>query len=247
MAKRVFQCVVILVILVASFGAAGSAGASSSCSSYITVQWGDTLSGIAVQCGTTVNAIRAANPGLGWWVYAGQVLYIPTGSSYVPVNYPAYGSTYTVRHGDTLGNIAVRAGCSLSALLAVNPQIQNPSLIYVGQVINLPAGAKPPGNPTPPPPNCNCPSQPKSPLDSYSDLKIAYEFGLFVRAEPGGRIIASGRNNSAWLYDPNSVFTDSKGRVWVKVHLYPAVKGYSSGWMMVRDQLGKYFTNPPIG
>jgi hypothetical protein len=143
-----------------------------------------------------------------------------------------------------MGTVAVRAGCSLSSLLAVNPQIQNPSLIYVGQVINLPVGAKLPTTPPTPVPDCNC--SPGSSIDSYADLKIANKFGLFVRAEPNGRIIASGRNDSKWLYDPASVFYDSRGRVWVKVHLYPAVRGYSSGWMMVRDQLGTYFTSPAI-
>lgn len=244
--KRMFQVLVIITIFVAAFGSASTAQAWSNCPSYVTVQWGDTLGGIAAKCGTTMESIRAANPGMGWWVYAGQVLYIPSGSS-APVEQPTYGSKYTVQRGDTLGNIAVRSGCTLSALLAVNPQIQNPSLIYVGQVINLPVGAqKPPVNPPPPPPDCNCPPKGPSPIDSYADLKIAYEFGLFVRAEPGGRIIASGRNNSSWLYDPASVYRDNKGKVWVKVHLYPAVKGYSSGWMLVRDQLGKYFTTPAI-
>lgn len=242
--KNFVQLIVIMVLLVTSLASTGSARAWSSCPSYVTVQWGDTLSGIALLCGTSVNAIRAANPGLGWWLYAGQVLYIPSGYS-DPGNQPSYGGTYVVRAGDTLGKIAIRTGCTLSSLLAVNPQIANPSLIYVGQVINLPAGAKIPSNPPPPPPpDCNCP--PSSPLDLYSNLKIAYQYGLFVRTQPGGKIIASGRNNSEWLYDPSSVFTDSKGKVWVKVHLYPAVKGYSSGWMLVRDQLGKYFTDPAI-
>lgn len=243
MLTRSMQLLIVLILLVASFGAAGSANALSNCPSYLTVQWGDTLSGIAARCSTTMDAIRAANPGLGWWLYAGQVLYIPAGSA--PVEVPATGGTYMVRPGDTMGNIAVRAGCSLSSLLAVNPQIQNPSVIYVGQVINLPVGAKTPTAPPTPPPSCNC--TPQSPLDSYDDLKIATELGLFVRTEPNGKIIASGRNNSSWLYDPASVTVDSRGRVWVKVHLYPAVKGYSSGWMMVRDQLGRYFTSPAIG
>jgi len=242
MTNRIVRIMIIAAILAAAFAWTGNVSASSNCPAYVTVQWGDTLSGIAARCGTTMAAIRAANPGLGDWVYAGQVLYIPAWYS-KPGSQPSYGGTYVVQTGDTLGKIAARTGCTWSAILAVNPQIANPSIIYVGQVINLPAGANVPSTPTPPP-TCNC--SPSSPLASYSQLKIAYEFGLFVRAEPDGRIIASGRNNSAWLYDPSSVFADSKGKVWVKVHLYPAVKGYSSGWMLVRDQLGKYFTNPPI-
>ena len=73
------------------------------------------------------------------------------------------------------------------------------------------------------------------------------QMDFFVRAEPNGRIIASGRDGSSWLYDPASVFTDSKGKAWVKVHLYPAVNGYTSGWMLVRDQLGKFYTKPALG
>jgi LysM repeat protein len=140
-AKRILQLIVVVAILVASFASAGGAMAWSGCASYITVQWGDALSGLARLCGTTTAAIQAANPGLGSWVYAGQVLYIPTG--YVPsppVYYPTYGSsTYVVQRGDTLGKIAASSGTTVGAILAVNPQITNPSLIYAGQVINLPA------------------------------------------------------------------------------------------------------------
>jgi LysM repeat protein len=67
------------------------------------------------------------------------VLYIPTGSAPAPAPAPYYGSTYVVQRGDTLGKIAARSGTTVSGILAVNPQITNPSLIYVGQVINLPA------------------------------------------------------------------------------------------------------------
>jgi LysM repeat protein len=245
MQKRRAQLLVIIVILVASFGSAGGVRAWSNCTSTVTVQWGDTLSGIAAQCGTTVQAIRAANPGLGWWVYAGQVLAIPTGYSGGPVNQPSYGGTYTVQRGDTLGKIAIRAGCSLSSILAVNPQIQNPSLIYAGQVINLPTGAKVPSNPPPPPPPCNC-TPPPSTGDSLSTLKIDYKHGMYIRTDPGGRIISGAVNKETLYYRTNSVFTDSKGKVWVEVRLFPPVKGYTVGWLLVTDQFGTHFTDPQI-
>lgn len=245
MPKRIFQLMVVLMLLAASFASVGSASAWGGCSNYVTVQWGDTLSGIAAQCGTSVHAIRAANPGLGWWVYAGQVLYMPTGYASNPVSYPSYGGTYVVQWGDTLGKIAGRTGFSVNAILAVNPQIYNPSFIYAGQVINLPAGAYVPPPVYNPPPSqpCNCPPQHG---DGLSTLKIDYKHGLFVRAQPGGSIIASGLNKTVWYYRPSSVFTDSKGCVWAEVNLYPPVKGYTTGWMLVRDQLGTYFTDPPI-
>ena len=141
--KRIMQFLVLLAILAGSLGFTGSASAYT-CSSYITVQWGDTLSGIAQQCGTTVQAIRAANPGLGWWVYAGQVLYIPTGGYNPGPQYPSSGGTYVVQWGDTLGKIAARIGVSWRDILAVNPQIQNPHWIYPGDRIRLrEAGAGP--------------------------------------------------------------------------------------------------------
>ncbi len=241
MTRKGFRFLILIAILLASFGTTGVAYAGSNCASTITVQWGDTLSGIALLCGTTVNAIRAANPGLGWWVYAGQVLNIPSG--YVPEHGgpPAHGSTYVVQWGDTLGKIAARTGCSLSALLAANPQIANPSLIYVGQVINLPAGAWIPKPPPPPP--CNCPSTPDT---SLSTTKVAYKYGLYIRSKPGGSIVASALNKDTLYYTTSSVFVDSRWRVWVEVRVYPPTKGYYTGWVMVRDQLGNYFTDPPI-
>ena len=243
MTKRIFQLMVVVAILVTSFASTGGALASSNCASYVTVQWGDTLSGIAATCGTTVAAIQAANPGLGWWVYAGQVLYIPMGHASDPGYYPPSGSTYVVQWGDTLAKIAARTGVSLSSLVAVNPQIHNPSLIYAGQVINLPAGAPPPYNP-PPTKYPDYPSPP--PADSLSALKIAYKHGMYIRSDPGGKILASALNKDTVYYYPNSVFTDVNWKVWVKVKVYPPTKGYYEGWLLVKDQLGNYFTNPQI-
>lgn len=241
--KRIFQLIVVLAILVTSFASAGGALAWSGCASYITVQWGDTLSGIAAQCGTTVDAIQAANPGLGWWIYAGQALCIPSGYAPAPVYYPTYANTYVVQRGDTLGKIAARMGVGLSDILAVNPQIWNPSLIYTGQVINLPASVG-----VPPPAYNNPPiySPPLTDSTALSTLSIAYKHGLYVRSEPGGTIIASALDKTKWQYRKYSVFIDSHWKVWAEVRLIPPVKGYSTGWILVKDQLGTYFTDPQI-
>jgi LysM domain len=48
------------------------------------------------------------------------------------------GKTYTVQSGDTLDSIADQFGLSATQLLAANPQIGNPNLIYPGQVFNIP-------------------------------------------------------------------------------------------------------------
>ena len=51
------------------------------------------------------------------------------------------GSSYTVARGDTLSAIAREHGVPLSQLIAANPQIANPDLIFPDQRINLPSGA----------------------------------------------------------------------------------------------------------
>lgn len=245
--KRVFQLMIVFALLVATFGSVGSASAWG-CGSQVTVQWGDTLSGIAATCGTTVTAIQAANPGLGWWVYAGQVLYMPSGYASDPVYYPTSGGTYVVQQGDTLGKIAARIGVSWRDILAVNPQIYNPSLIYTGQVINLPTGAgyPPPKDPGPGPRPCSYDCPPPSPGDGLSTLKIAYKHGMYIRGEPNGKVIASALNKDTVYYYPNSVFRIG-GCVWVKVKVFPPNKGYFEGWLLVKDQLGTFFTSPQIG
>jgi LysM repeat protein len=48
-------------------------------------------------------------------------------------------TSYTVRSGDTLGTIASRHGTSVAALVRLNG-LENPNLIRIGQVLQVPAG-----------------------------------------------------------------------------------------------------------
>jgi len=46
-------------------------------------------------------------------------------------------NAYTVKRGDTLSGIAQDANLSLSEVISLNPQIEDPNLIYVGDEINV--------------------------------------------------------------------------------------------------------------
>ena len=118
------------------------AGTPSGSTTY-TVQRGDTLSEIAERFGTTVSELvrlnNIQNPNL---IYPGQVLIIRQGGSTTP---PSGSTTYTVQRGDTLSEIANRFGTTVNELVRLN-NIQNPNLIYPGQVLVIREG----GSTTPP-------------------------------------------------------------------------------------------------
>lgn len=50
----------------------------------------------------------------------------------------AQSITYTVKPGDSMWKIAVRYQIGISEIIAQNPQIKNPALIYPGQKITVP-------------------------------------------------------------------------------------------------------------
>lgn len=104
------------------------------------VQPGDTLSGIARRFDLTVARILAANPQISNpdLIFAGQEINIPTAAP------PPTQRTYLIQRGDTLYTIARRFGVTLAQLIAANPQITNPNVLFIGQVINIPAAGPPP-------------------------------------------------------------------------------------------------------
>ncbi len=111
-----------------------------------TVIAGDTLSGIALTHGCTLDALIAANPGLindPALIQVGWVLVIPgvlagTRRGAAPAGESV--TSYTVEDGDTLGLLAARWGTTVAAICELNG-IANPSLIFVGQRIRRPGAA----------------------------------------------------------------------------------------------------------
>jgi LysM repeat protein len=115
-----------------------------------TVQAGDTLYSIAQRYGTTVGALLDANTDIldASVIRVGQVINVPTldqgGGSEEEGGEEATGDeeeeaeTYTVQGGDTLYSIAQRYDTTVGEMLNLNPAITDESLIYVGQVLNVP-------------------------------------------------------------------------------------------------------------
>lgn len=97
-----------------------------------TVQPGDTLSGIAAAYNTTYQSLAdvngISNPNL---IYPGQVLTISGNEALAPQQ-----TFYTVKSGDTLSGIAAAYNTTYQYLADIN-NIQNPNLIYPGQVIKI--------------------------------------------------------------------------------------------------------------
>lgn len=175
MNKKLIQSFIILAMLLGMFATTSSAFAAS-CGTSVTVVSGDTLRKIAERCGTTVSALRLANPEIGWGnlIYPGQVLLLPgsilgTDGGYL---------IYIVARGDTLRSLATRFGSTVDSIRASNPSITNANLIYEGQRLTI--YATDPGDPPPPPPPP--PGQTYYVVKGDTLRKIASRFGTTVDA-----------------------------------------------------------------
>ena len=106
----------------------------------ITIQRGQTLSGIALEYNTTVQILvelnNIANPNL---IYAGSTLIVPSGETPIDTdgNSTSGQTIYVVQRGDTLNKIAAEFGTTARAI-AVENNIRNINLIYVGQRLIIP-------------------------------------------------------------------------------------------------------------
>lgn len=123
---------VIKIPKIASQGNSSSNTNSSNSTTTYVVKSGDTLSNIAAKYGVTVdylvklNGIADANK-----IYVGQVIKIKG------TTIPSSNTSYIVKIGDTLGEIATKFGVTVNEIAKLNG-ITNVNLIYVGQKLIIP-------------------------------------------------------------------------------------------------------------
>jgi LysM repeat protein len=169
--RRVLLSLLFVCILVVPVITAQAQGDGPSQVVTYVVQPGDNLFRISLRFGVPLATIQQynniANPNL---IFVGQVLRIPSGgvgpAPSTPTTAPGRptstpvppgptpapgGQSYTVQPGDNLSRIAARFGVTVQAIVQLNG-IANPNLIFVGQVLRIPAGGTtPPPTPGPGP------------------------------------------------------------------------------------------------
>ena len=103
---------------------------------FIIVQAGDTLSGIAEKYNTSYTYLaqinNIENPNL---IYVGEKINIP--NSNINTVRDTSHILYIVKSGDTLSGISLKYDVSINTLVSLN-DIQNPNLIYVGEILRIP-------------------------------------------------------------------------------------------------------------
>jgi LysM repeat protein len=104
---------------------------------------------------------------------------------------PALASTHPVHLGDTLSGIAAQSGASLSQVEAANPQITNPAVITVGELVNVPgassaAGAAAPATATAPASSATAPAASGNSAPSSFQQCVAWRESSNTPTDPDG-------------------------------------------------------------
>jgi LysM repeat protein len=157
--QRIFSALAVLVILVSMLASTAPVYAKDNGNAEYAVKSGETLTLIAKRFGLTVEKLLIANPDIKDpnLLYPGQVIILPVGRSeglsalkdqriFVWVREKNGGRVeleeqlYLVKSGDTLKRIASSYGLTLEKLLSANPQIDDPSKLFRGELIHIPEG-----------------------------------------------------------------------------------------------------------
>lgn len=116
------------------------------------VRWGETLSGIALRYGVTVESIKQANGLLSFVIFPGRKYKIPCPRTFIPHlradgssstdrSCSLIGGKYRVQKGDTLSKIARRCDVTVAAIQSANNL--SGTRIYAGQWLIIPTNPSP--------------------------------------------------------------------------------------------------------
>lgn len=112
-------------------------GTTSNEANTYTVKSGDSLWSIANKYGTTVANLRSLNNLTSDNLQVGQVLRVPSSEAGNNTGGTGSGTTYTVKSGDSLWNIANKYGTSVNAIKNLNGLTGD--ALSIGQVLLIPA------------------------------------------------------------------------------------------------------------
>lgn len=113
-----------------------------------TVASGDTMKSIAKRFNVSLEFLIAENSHITdpSKIYPGDVLCVPvqpqSGEGRVPSSFPEYYQRYTVKEGDTVSKIAQSIGVPIDLIIANNPHIPDPAVIFPGDVLCVPIPLK---------------------------------------------------------------------------------------------------------
>jgi membrane-bound lytic murein transglycosylase D len=203
------------------------------------VRRGDSLSLIAVRYNTSVSELMAVNNLKSRHrIRAGQVLNLPyKGAAQQAVISPGT-EVYTVRSGDTLGQIARRSGVQERELLDLN-NLTNGNRIYIGQKLQLSAAEATDKTPAPSPAPSVAATRPaESPVTVKESGPVAAE----ASAKPASpeEIVAASIEapaeqgaDTAMLADPSDYFVAADGTIEIQAE---ETLGHYASWLNIRTQ-----------
>jgi hypothetical protein len=122
-------------------------------------------------------------------------------------------ATVKVKPGDSMSAIAAKAGVSLAAMKAANPQVANPSLIKPNQVLNVPAATTKAATPAKAPSPSTVAAQAQAQIDKLQKQSDAITKSQADSKAAAEADIAAAKKEQTDQYAANQALAKELGRV----------------------------------